>query len=118
MYSTVIEIKRNVTEDTLSKLRAAAEKAFTNRAGNVKNSSKDPYKLVFKGDEKDYGCLDLGVAELGFTDGFLKQVTSWQWLDDDPRENCDVLKVYAARLGCSLLIPTCGSLHLVVNTRV
>lgn len=98
MYSTVIEIKRNVTGDTLNKLRQVAENAFTNRAGSVRNSSKDPYKLVFSGSEKDYGCLDLGVAELGFTDGFLRQVTSWQWLDDDPRENCDVLKVYTARL--------------------
>ncbi len=98
MYRTVIDIKKSVTGDALKQLQQLAEKAFSNRAGSVKNSSIDPYKLVFKGGEKDYGCLDLGVAELGFTDGFLEQVNSWQWLDDDPRENCDVLKIYTARL--------------------
>ena len=99
MYSTVIEIKRSVTGDTLSRLRQMAEDAFTNRAGSVKNSSKDPYKLVFKGSEKDYGCLDLGVAELGETDNFVNQVNAWQWLDDDPKENCDILNVYTTPLG-------------------
>lgn len=95
MYSTVIEIKKSVTDDTLNRLRRIAECAFTNRAGSVKNSSTDPYKLVFEGGEKDYGCLDLGVAELGETDDFLDQVNTWQWIDDDPKENCDVLNVYA-----------------------
>lgn len=96
MYSTVIEIKRNVTGDTLNRLRQVAEKAFSNRAGSVKNSSNDSYRLVFKGAEKDYGCLDLGVAMLARVNGFLPQVDSWQWFDDDPNENCDVLEVYDA----------------------
>ena len=32
------------------------------RAGSVKNSSSNPYKLVFQGEEKDYGCLDYDSA--------------------------------------------------------
>lgn len=94
MYSTVIEIKKNITGDALNKLRQMVESAFVNRAGSVKNSSNDPYKFVFKGGETDYGCLDLGVAELGETDNFLNQVNTWQWLDDDPNEHCDILNVY------------------------
>lgn len=99
MYRSIIEIKKNISGEALDKLRQTAEKAFSNRAGSVANSSKDSHRLVFEGGEKDYGCLDLGVAELGFTDGFLRQIDSWQWLDDDPRENCDILKIYTTRLG-------------------
>ncbi len=64
MYSSIIEIKKDVSSNTLVQLRKDAEKAFSNRAGSVKNSSNDPYKFVFKGDE-------------------------------DPGENCDILKVLA-----------------------
>lgn len=99
MYSTIIDIKKNVTGDALKQLRQAAEQAFSNRAGSVKNSSSDPYKFIFRGGEKDYGCLDLGVAELGEMHSFVCQVTSWQWLDDDPNENCDVLEVYTTPIG-------------------
>lgn len=99
MYSSVIEIKKNVSGETLDRLREVAEKAFSNRAGSVKNSSSDPYRFVFMGGEKDYGCLDLGVAELGETDSFVRQVNSWQWLDDDPDESCDVLEVYTTPIG-------------------
>ncbi len=96
MYSTVIEIKKSNTGEALSKIRQLAEKAFSNRAGSVKNSSSDPYKLVFKGEEKDYGCLDLGVVSLGDVDGFLRQVASWKWIDEeDPDESCDVLEAFA-----------------------
>ncbi len=94
MYSTVIEIKKNITEEALGKLRQAAEDAFSNRAGSVKNSSTEPYKFVFAGGEADYGCLDLGVAMLARVNGFLPQIDSWKWLDDDPNESCDVLETY------------------------
>lgn len=96
MYSTVIQIKKSITGDALNRLRQAAENAFSNRAGSVKNSSADPYKLIFEGGEKEYGCLDLGVAILARAKGVLPNVDSWQWLDhDDPDENCDVLEAYA-----------------------
>lgn len=96
MYSTVIEIKKNVTGDALAQLRQIAERAFSNRAGSIKNSGRGSHRLVFEGGEKDYGCLDLGVAELGFTEGFLGQIASWKWIDyEEPDESCDVLEVYA-----------------------
>jgi len=60
MYSTVIEIKKNITGDTLKRLGQMAEKAFTNRAGSIKNSSKDPYKLIFKGGEQKTSCFRFG----------------------------------------------------------
>ena len=96
MYRSIIEIKRNVPHDLLINLRIVAENAFYNRAGSAKNSSSDPYKFVFKGDEDKFGCLEVGMLELEDKYDFLKQVNSWQWIDDnDPKENCDILKVLA-----------------------
>lgn len=99
MYSSIIRIKENVSGETLSELREIAEKAFSNRAGSVKNSGCESHCLIFRGGEKDYGCLDLGVAELGDMKRFVDQVDSWNWIDDeDPSESCDVLKIYAMPL--------------------
>ena len=96
MYRSIIEIKRNVPHDLLINLRIVAENAFSNRVGSAKNSSSDPYKFVFKGDEDKFGCLEVGMLELEDKYDFLKQVNSWQWIDDnDPKENCDILKVLA-----------------------
>lgn len=96
MYSSVIKIKENVSEETLNGLREIAEKAFSNRAGSVKNSSQETHMLVFKGGEEAYPCLDLGVAHLARKGDFRKQIASWWWLDDEePGDNCDILRLYS-----------------------
>ncbi len=59
MYSSIIEIKKNVPGEMLANLHRATERAFSNRAGSVRNSSDNPYRLVFKGDEDKFGCLEL-----------------------------------------------------------
>jgi len=96
MYSTVIEIKKNITGEALNKLKQTIESAFSNRAGSVKNSSTEPYKFVFEGGEADYGCLDLGVLGLGKSKPVLDNVSSWHWIEDDPGECCDMLKILAS----------------------
>lgn len=96
MYSTIIELKKNVTGESLSRLRKIAEDAFSNRAGILKNIGNEPHRLIFEGNEEAYGCLDLGVLRLAKSEGFRDQVASWHWVDyDDPHENCDILAVYA-----------------------
>lgn len=96
MYSSIIEIKKSVPGEALVNLRRAAEKAFSNRAGSVKNSSDNPYRFVFKGGEDKFGCLELGMLELKRENDVLSQIASWRWVDDDdPGENCDILKVLA-----------------------
>ena len=86
MYSSIIEIKKNVSGETLERLRKTVEKAFSNRAGSVKNSSNNPYKFVFKG----------GEDKLKRENDVLNQIASWNWVDDEePDENCDILKVLA-----------------------
>ena len=63
---------------------------------SVKNSSNDPYRFIFKGGEDKFGCLEVGMLELEDEYDFLDQVDSWNWVDDDdPKENCDILKVLA-----------------------
>lgn len=96
MYSSIIEIKKNVPDETLADLRKVAEKAFSNRAGSVENSSSDPYTFLFRGGEDQFGCLEVGMLELEDQHDFLEQIHSWHWVDDEePGENCDILKVLA-----------------------
>lgn len=96
MYSSIIEIKKNVPNETLVNLRKIAEKAFSNRAGSVENTSSSPYRFVFKGGEDKFGCLEVGMLELKRERDVLNQIASWHWIDDDdPSENCDILKVLA-----------------------
>lgn len=96
MYSSIIEIKKTVPGEMLVNLHRATERAFSNRAGSVRNSSDNPYRLVFRGGEDKFGCLELGMLELKRENYVLDQIASWHWIDDeDPSENCDILKVLA-----------------------
>ena len=95
MYSTIIEIKSSITDDMLNKLHYIVESAFSNRAGSVKNSSNEPHLFIFTGGENDYGCLEVGMLTLKRVETFLNCVKSWKWIDEDPDECCDVLKVFA-----------------------
>lgn len=96
MYSSIIEIKKTVPGEMLVNLRRAAERAFSNRAGSVRNSSDNPYRFVFRGGEDKFGCLELGMLELKRENHVLDQIASWHWIDDeDPSESCDILKVLA-----------------------
>ena len=60
MYSSIIEIKKTVSGEALANLREAAERAFSNRSGSVKNSSDSPYEvfsLLFLGGSFLTACL-------------------------------------------------------------
>ncbi len=95
MYQTVIDIKNSVQGDTLRKLQFLVENAFSNRAGKVANVSNEPHRFVFEGDENDYGCLEVGMLTLKRIESFLEYVNSWKWIEDDPDECCDMLRVFS-----------------------
>ena len=93
MYQTVIDIKREVPSDVLKLLHNMAEEAFDNREGKLTNVSNDPYRFIYEGEQKYYGCLMLGILELGRENKeFVKNVGAWEWVDEDPHECSDVLK--------------------------
>ena len=92
MYSMVIEINKNMPVDVLGQLKCIVENAFLNRGGNVKNTSKDNTKFEFKANEKERGCLDLGLVALVNNNLFMSNVDTWKWIDDEnPDESCNVL---------------------------
>lgn len=97
MYKSVIDIRREVPNDVLKLLVAKADRAFNNRAGRVKNVSTSPYRFVYEGGEKEYGCLEVGMLNLKREANFLPFVSAWQWIDDDPDECCDLLKLFTKK---------------------
>jgi hypothetical protein len=96
MYSTVITFKDDLPQDVLNEAVITCEKAFNNRAGHVYYKQNDnPYCLIFEGDEKDYGCLQLGIISLDRANGFKNYVAKWDWIDEEPNESGDVLEALA-----------------------
>lgn len=95
MYRTIIELKKGLPEDILEELRHIAEKAFNNRAGVLKNVSEEPHLLIYEGDFNDYGCLELGMYSLEENKKFFSKVVKWDWIDEDPNENENMLEVFA-----------------------
>lgn len=96
MYSTVIEIKNDVTSEMLNQLKTIIENAFSNRVGKIKNTSNELYCFKFAGGEMERGCLDIGLLTLKDDKKFISNVRSWQWIDyEEPEESCDILKEFS-----------------------
>lgn len=95
MYKTIITIKDTVPAETMAKIQEIVPKAFNNRAGIVKNTSKLPNVFEFEGDNGSEACLDIGMFALKKVKGFLNCVQKWEWLEDDEFECCDMLEVFA-----------------------
>jgi hypothetical protein len=92
MYSTVITFKADTSENILRELRATCDRAFDNRAGRAIRRNDRPERLIYEGGEELYGCLHLGNLTLYKTGGFKDAVRTWDWIDEDPDESCDILK--------------------------
>jgi hypothetical protein len=95
MYKTIITLKSDISSDHLEAVHSLCESAFNNRAGKLSNASNNPYTLIFEGDDKYYGCLDLGTLALRREKEFIDGIQLWQWIEDDPNECCDLLEVFA-----------------------
>lgn len=95
MYKVIIELNRNITDEELKKLTEIITNAFDNRGGCVKNTSTEKYHFLFEGDEKDYGCLDLGTIILKDEKLFWYNTVLWKWEDEDPSENCDIFEEFS-----------------------
>lgn len=96
MYKTIIKIKRSTPPAKLKMINAIIRGLFNNYAGQVKNSSRNPYVLTFKGGDPEWACLNLGTLALEDVPGLLDYISSCWWIDEEnPEESSDVLKVFA-----------------------
>lgn len=97
MYKSVIKLKNSLSAERLNIAKEMASQAYVNRAGSLFNVGDSPYELIFEGDDNDCGCLDLGMLALRYEKAFLDCVSSWNWFDEDPDEDCDILDLFARR---------------------
>lgn len=93
MYSTVIEIKKDISDDRLRELTNIIEQAFNNRVGKVKNTGTDVYNFTFRS-PNTRDVLELGILNLAEDRKLLDCVQNWKWIDEDPDESCDVLQIF------------------------
>ena len=93
MYREIIELKKDISNETLSKIKDICISAHYNRAGKVDIMELSEHCFVFQGEEVDYGCLILGYLELDDIKIFKDNVISWMWEDEDPDESCDLLDI-------------------------
>ena len=92
MYRTIIEMKEDTPKETLAEIKALCIAAHKNRAGEVKMKPINDRTFVFEGGEEKYGCLMLATSFLDKNELFMKKIKSWLWEDEDPEEDCDILK--------------------------
>ena len=94
MYKVIIELKKDISEETLKELTEIINKAFDNRGGKVAGTqTESPYCFEFVGDKKRFGCMQLALVDLKRIKLFWDNVAVWKWIDvNNPRESCDVIK--------------------------
>ena len=95
MYRTIIEMKEDTPKETLVEIKALCIAAHKNRAGEVKMKPINDRTFIFEGEEEKYGCLMLANLILDKSDFFKQKVKSWAWEDEEPEENCDILKEFS-----------------------
>lgn len=90
---SIIELKKDISSDLLSRLKGNIEDAFSNRVGTVKNTGKDPYHLEFAGGEDKFGCLEFGMLCVEEQQDVIPYIEAWNWIDEEcPDESCDMLE--------------------------
>ena len=90
---SIIELKKDISPDLLSRLKENIEAAFSNRVGTVKNTGKDPYHLEFAGGEDKFGCLEFGMLCVEEQQDVIPYIVAWNWIDEEcPDESCDMLE--------------------------
>ena len=78
---SIIELKKDISSDLLSRLKGNIEDAFSNRVGTVKNTGKDPYHLEFAGGEDKFGCLEFGMLCVEEQQDVIPYIEAWNWID-------------------------------------
>lgn len=97
MYKVIIELKKDISEETLKKLTEIINAAFDNRLGTIANShTSSLYRFEFVGSEDEFTCLQIGLLALGEEKTFMSSVSVWEWADDDePEEAENLIEIYS-----------------------
>ena len=95
MYKNILDVRKDTPQDILKTLAEIADRAFDNRAGKVDNTSDTPYRFIYRGDDSEYACLEVGMLILKKQSDFLFYLEAWNWIDEnDPNESTDLLELF------------------------
>ncbi len=94
MYRVMIEMKRGLPESEYSRTDDLICRAYTNRAGSIRNSSESEGVYIFQTEEEDlFAALAIGNLKLR-EEGADRYFERWLWEEDNPDENHDIKKVF------------------------
>ena len=95
MYKNIIDVRKDTPQDKLKTLAKIADRAFDNRAGKVGNTIDTPYRFIYRGDNSEYACLEVGMLILKKQSDFLFYLEAWNWIDENaPNESTDLLELF------------------------
>ena len=105
--STVIQLKKELSDEQLEICEELIQDAFDNNLGCLKRKdSEDKFKFIFEGKEDnnktDRPCLEIGVFHLKYVENFLQCVEKWDWIESNPVECCDMLKIFEEEVSLRL----------------
>ena len=83
MYKNIIDVRKDIPHDILKTLAGIADRAFNNLAGKVENTSDTPYRFIYRGGDREYACLEVGMLILKKQPNFLPYLELWNWIDED-----------------------------------
>lgn len=86
-YYCVIKIKTSVELESIGELLEMADRAFSNTAGEIRNISEYPHRLIYCSNLDDLKCLELGMSILTRNNYFLSSVRSLQWINTEDSAN-------------------------------
>lgn len=90
-YITTIYLKKDLSLEKCKELEAIANKEYDNVIGTIKNSSTDPYVLIYEANDNTEWCCDgQAVVFLERRKDFTPFVEKWTYVDNvSPGESID-----------------------------
>jgi hypothetical protein len=93
MYQTIIQFKKDLSPEMLDALKDVCDQAFDNRGGKAALSKDStPLRLIYEGEEELFCCMQIANVDLYEVEGFKETIESWDWIDENPGENHDILE--------------------------
>ena len=82
-YITTIYLKKDLSLEKCKELEAIANKEYDNVIGTIKNSSTDPYVLIYESNsDSEYCCDGQASFELYDRNDFRPYIDKWTYTDN------------------------------------